>query len=235
MSDKSKATGVATGVANVEVIELPASYADFALACGMAHDASKGDVLAKIASDKSAATKAMAEAEVSNGALAKVLDFCGAKSPEEAIGKLTAKDAVIASFVKAITGDEKATEADALAKLESDRKAADGAKAKSLIEKAAAEGKTAGPKALELFEKYGMSALEAHLEALVPHTALTGTAPTQKSTEGGAKPADQTAEVVLTADDLRFCEKNGIDPKAFLETRKDELATINDNKRRRES
>lgn len=235
MSDKNNATGVAPGISNVEVIEIPASFADFALACGMAHDASKGDVLAKMATLKNDVATAKSDALVAQGSLAKVLDFCGAKTADEAIGKLTAKDSVIASFVKAITGDENATEADALAKLESDRQAAESSKAQSLIEKAAAEGKTAGPKALELFQKYGMAALEAHLDALVPHVALTTKPPTQRQEEGGAKPAVATeGEVVLTEDDKRFCEKNGISEEAFLAARKDELATINDNKRRRD-
>lgn len=209
---------------------LEVSYGEFALSVGLSHDAAKGDILAKIATDR-------ASADATRASLAKALEACGAKTTEELIGKFSAKDSVISELVAAITGDEKASAADALAKLVSDRKANEAARAKSLIESASAAGKTAGPKALELFEKHGLAALEAHLDALVPHAALTETAPKQKSDEGASKPgaAASEGEVVLSADDKRFCEVTGISEEAFIKARKDELAVKAANERLRNS
>lgn len=232
MNEKNKASAIATAaevVQGVEVIELPASYADFALAAGLAHDASKGDTLAKMAKDR-------ADADAARVVSAKLLSAVGASTSDEAIGKLAAERTTLEQLVEAITGDKNASAQDAIAKLAADRKASELVEAKALIESAAAEGKTAGPKALELFEKHGMGALKAHLEALVPHAALKSNAPTQKQEPGGTKPKDaESEEVALTEDDKRFCEKNGIDPAAFLAARKDEIATRQENERRRNS
>lgn len=224
-----KQDGQATGTALAEGF-LELSYADFALSAGLAHDAAKGDILAKIASDR-------AGADASRASLAKALEACAAKTAEELIGKFSAKDSVIAELVSAITGNAEASAADAIAKLKADRKASEATRAQALIEKATAEGKTAGPKALELFDKHGMAALEAHLDALVPHAALTKEAPKQKSDEGASTPGAKLAadEVVLTEDDKRFCEKTGMSEEAFIKARKDELAVKAANERLRNS
>lgn len=218
---------------SVEVMagELVVSHADFALAAGLAHDASKGDVLAKMAKDRS-------EADAARAGAAKLLAEVGATSTDEAIGKLSAERDTMTALVKAITGDENATAQDALAQLAAERKANESAQARALIEEAAAAGKTAGEKAFELFEKHGMAALKAHLDALVPHAALVATAPTQKQEPGAAKSkADPSGEgeVVLSEDDKRFCERYGISEKDFLAARKDEIEAERANKRKRDS
>lgn len=230
MTDKNKPAE--PSVTSVELIEIPASFAEFALAAGLAHDASKGDVLAKQAKDR-------AEAEAARVTASKLLEEVGAKTPEEAIGKLTAERATLDELVKAITGDDKATAQDAIAKLATERKANEGSKARALIEAATASGKTAGDKAFELFEKHGMAALEAHLDALVPHGALTTSAPKQKDADGGAKPAVAAEEgeivVKLTTEEKAYCERHGIDVAAFTEARKSEIALERDNRRKRDS
>ncbi|HEY9226553.1 MAG TPA: S49 family peptidase, partial [Gemmatimonadaceae bacterium] len=145
--------------------ELVVSHAEFALATGLPHDASKGDVLAKMSKDKSDAASAVKDTT-------KLLAAVGASSIDEAVGKLTADAETLKQLVKAITGDEKANAQDAIAKLAAERKATEGAEAKSLIEAAASAGKTAGDQAFKIFEDFGMSALKAHLAALPVHQAL---------------------------------------------------------------
>lgn len=226
-TEKNKATIAATGVSGVELIEIPASYAEFALACGLAHDAPKGDVLAKMSNDKADVAKAKASADASSASLGKLLDLCSAKTAEEAIGKLTAQSATLGELVKAICGDDddKATAQDAIAKLAADRKSNEATKAKSLIEKAVADGKTAGEKAFGIFEKYGMSALESHLDALNPHEALVNKAPTQKADPTGTAPTPTVSAdaIVLSADDKRVIKLHGLDEQKFIETRREEM------------
>lgn len=231
-----KKTGSAEQNENsVELLgELVVSHAEFALAAGLPHDASKGDVLAKQAKDR-------ADAEAARVTASKLLEEVGAKTPEEAIGKLTAERATLDALVKAITGDDKATAQDAIAKLATERKTNEASKARALIEAAASSGKTAGDKAFELFEKHGMAALEAHLDALVPHGALTAPAPKQKEAQGSAKAADATTSdegeivVKLTAEEKAYCERHGIDVAAFTKARKSEIALERDNRRKRDS
>lgn len=188
----------------VEVLEV--SHADFALAAGLPHDASKGDVLAEMARKASA--------------FAKLVEAHGAKSADEAIGKLEAErtefDKLLEAFGVKTTGE-------AVAKLNAERKEREVAKVRGLIEEAVSAGKCPanGEKAFALYEKHGMAALEAHLDALVPHAAVTSEKVTQKAPTEIAKKDD---EIVLTAEDEKFIELHGLSRDEFIAARRTEIA-----------
>lgn len=216
------------------------SLAAVALAIGLGHDATEADVQAGIGKMKTDASKNAEAAEIAKKDLVTVLDAHGAKSPAEAIGKLEAERSSLDELVKAVVGsdttDGKAsTAADALKKLAADRHANEESRAKRLIEEAAAAGKTAGEKAMGIFERHGMAALEAHIDALVPHAAIVTPAPKQKDEKGAASPTKPVEEATLSEDDKILCETYGIDEKAFLATRARELAEKKKNEEYRNS
>lgn len=202
------------------------SFASIALAIGLSHEATEGDVLAAIGKTKADHEKAVAMAT-------KLLEAHGAKSAEEAIGKLEAERstheelvAVVVGKVEAVEGQkaEKPTARDAIAKLAADRKAQTEKAAAALIEQAIADGKVQanGEKAFGIFSKHGMEALEAHLDALAPHAALSTAAPTQKSEKGATHPSATSVDVVLTPEDEASIKALGLDRDAFVAMRKEE-------------
>lgn len=209
--------------AEVTVVELPASYTDFASAAGLAPSASKSDVLVKITKDRELASTAQAETTAAKIDTTKLLEAIGAKSVEEAVGKLSGERASHLSLVKAVVGSgvENATTKDALEKLAAERKAQDLAAAKALIADAQANGKTAGEGAMKMFEEFGMTGLKAHLDALVPHAALTTTPPTQKAPRATT---EANGDVVLSAEDEKFVAKHGLDRDKYIAARKQQLA-----------
>lgn len=198
-----------------EVIEIPASFAEFALAVGLPHDAGKGEVLAAIA-----ATKASSK---------KLLETIGADSHEAAIGKIEAERSTHADLVSAIVGDaiKNPTTADARAKLDADRKAQERTDAEALITTAKLAGKTVGEKTLALFDAHGMAALKAHLEALTPNAPLVTTAPRQPASTSPTTPsgtgATGEAVVVLTKADEKMIKSYGLNREEFIAARKAQL------------
>lgn len=67
----------------VEVIEIPASYADFATAAGLPHDAAKGDIVAKMGLDRIEFRSAQTD-------LDSVFAATGAKTVDEVLGAVAA-------------------------------------------------------------------------------------------------------------------------------------------------
>lgn len=212
----------------VTVVELAASITDFASAAGLAPTASKSDVLVKITKDRESASTAAAETTAAKTETSKLLEAIGAKSVEEAVGKLSGERASHLSLVRAVVNDpknENATTKDALEKLGAERKAQDLIGAKALIAQAQADGKTAGEGAMKMFEEFGMTGLKAHLDALVPHTALVGKAPDQRAPKaGGEKSENGGPVVVLTPADEKMIKDYKLDREGFIETRRQQLA-----------
>lgn len=181
---------------------LSVSHAEFALAAGLPHDASKGDVLAAMSRTKSE--------------LDAVVSACGAKTTAEAIGKAAAMPAIVEDAAKA--KNELATV----------RKEQESASVGGLIEKANAAGKfgeSGTEKAFAFYAKHGKDALEAHLDALIPQAALSASKPAPKQPEGATKvPGAKTEiKVELTDLDRKHCEKYGVSEEAFIASRRKEL------------
>jgi ClpP class serine protease len=213
------------------------SLAAIALAVGLTHEATEGDILAAVGRSKAESDKAKAESDkalaVATATASTLLEAHGAKTAEEAIGKLEAERSTLEELVGAVVGKPegenaaKPTAKDAIAKLASERRGQAVTAAKAMIETAIADGKVAsnGEKAFGIFEKHGMAALEAHLDALVPHTALKAEAPTQKDAKGTAPTkATKAGDVVLSAEDEDFIAKYEIDREKFIAKRQVELA-----------
>lgn len=204
-------TGAADGAntdmtTSVELIELPASIADFALAAGCAHDASKSDVLAAMSRTKADLDKLLAEH--------------GAKSADEALGKHLATKESVDALLGAI-GVESIDAA--VKKIEVDRKDREIKDARALIEQAIADGKCPanGDKAFAIYETHGMAVLRAHLDALPAQAALSSIAPAQLPPKAKRDPKD---EAVLSADDEKMIAQFGLDRDAFIAERKAEMA-----------
>jgi capsid assembly protease len=204
------------------------SHAEFALAAGLPHDASKGDILAEMGRVK-ASTRKLIEAH-------------GATTPEEAVGKLEAERTTHAVLVLAVLGSEHAgknpTTQDALTKLAADRKVQERTTAEALITGAKAAGKSVGEKTLALFDAHGMAALHAHLDALTPNAALLNTPPRQPA-GGGTAPSHVNGAgsdngpagsivVVLSKADEKMIETYGLERESFIAARRAELKVQQD-------
>ncbi len=218
--EKTEATSpTSTSNGGVEVITIPASFAEFALAIGLSHDASKGDVLAAMAQGKAEQKK--------------LLDVVGAQSVDEAIGKVTAERATHGEIVSAIVGDgvKNPTSQDAIAKLQADRKTAERKQAEQMISEARSQGKTVGEKALGIFDAHGMGAFTAHLDALAAHGPLTNPVPAQKASSvtpalPGASAGGTATPFVLSADDEKAIKSYGLDREKFIARRQAEAADL---------
>lgn len=203
----SAADGANTDVtASVELIELPASITDFALAAGCAHDASKGDVLAAMSCTKADLDKLLAEH--------------GAKTADEAIGKHLATKESVDALLGALGVDSIDA---AVKKIETDRKDRETKDARALIDEAIAAGKCPanGEKTFAIYEKHGMAVLRAHIDALPAQAALSTIAPAQLPPKVKREAKD---DAILSADDEKMIAQSGLDRDAFIAERKAELA-----------
>lgn len=194
----------APAAAKIETLtsELTVTHSEFALAAGLSHDASRGDVLAE-----------MARVRGDHEAL---LGVCGAKNKADAIGKVTAL------VERAEAGDKAVAE---LAGLKVKQEAAD---ASALIAKAISDGKVAsnGEKAHAIFAKFGMEALQAHLDALTPQAALANKAPASPAPKNDSPPAAKTdADEKLSAEDEKLIKAMDLDRDKFIAQRAEERKT----------
>lgn len=192
------ATAVATSEPAAVIGEIVSfSHPEFALAVGLAHDASTGDVLAEISRI---------------GAKAKKCD--------EAEASATAVRAELASLVQEIGVK---TFAEAIESIKTERKASRDARAKALINEAISAGKCPanGEKAFAFYEKHGLETLEDHLAGMPVQTALVAAAPAQLA---ATKPGAKKDEVVLTEEDEKAIRVTGVSRDAFIAARKAEIA-----------
>ena len=179
--------------------EFVQTHAEFALAAGLPHDAAKGDILAEMSRK--------------NARLSALVAALGAKNEDEAIG--------VAAAFKETTAEVTKLRAEAAAnakRLEADE-------AEKLIAAAIAGGKVPsnGEKARGIYTEYGLGALKAHLDALVPQPALAGRAPgapEQKQHQSDA--SGKEADVTLSPEDEKMIRTQGIDRADFIAQRQEE-------------